>query len=81
MLDEDVRYEELIKKLYEPYREFYFLARFFLALKESGEEAFTIYQEEVRQNWDGVWEILSHFKEIFQKEAVSRYRSLTRGEW
>lgn len=50
LLDEDKRYIEMIKNLYEVQKEFYFPARFFLALKEMGESAFEEFQEELYQN-------------------------------
>lgn len=62
LLDQDVRYAELIKNVYEAHKEFYFPARFFLALKENGEEAFTIYQEEIRQDRECVFEMLTYVR-------------------
>lgn len=50
LLDEDIRYMEMIKNLYKAQKEFYFPARFFLALKEKGEQAFDEFQEEIYKN-------------------------------
>ena len=50
LLDEDVRYAEMIKEVYAAYPEFYFPARFFLALKESGANAFEEFKKELYQN-------------------------------
>lgn len=62
LLDADVRYVELIQKVYESHKEFYFPARFFLALKETGEEAFITYENEIYQDRECVFEMLKHIK-------------------
>ena len=52
LLDEDKRYVQMIENLYSAQKEFYFPARFFLALKEMGEQAFTEFREEIYKNRD-----------------------------
>lgn len=58
LLEEDERYIEMIKNLYKVHKEFYFPARFFLALKEKGNYAFMEYMEEIYDNRDDVINIL-----------------------
>ncbi|MBD5089230.1 MAG: HEAT repeat domain-containing protein [Clostridiales bacterium] len=58
LLEEDERYIEMIKNLYKVHKNFYFPARFFLALKEKGNHAFTEYREEIYENRDDVINIL-----------------------
>ena len=50
LLVDDQRYAEMIKKVYEAYPEFYFPARFFLELKEKGEDAFKEFHKEMYHN-------------------------------
>ena len=77
LLDKDVRYVELLKKVYESHKEFYFPARFFLALKETGEEAFVTYQEEIRQDRECVFEMLTYVEySCISKCYYMRWRCL-----
>lgn len=48
LMEEEKEYETLIKEVYGENKEFYFPARLFLAFKESGEEAFEVFREELR---------------------------------
>ncbi|MCI8408010.1 MAG: hypothetical protein HFJ09_01895 [Lachnospiraceae bacterium] len=58
LLEEDVQYAELIRRLYRKYKEFYFPARFFLALKENGENAFETYNEEIHNDRKSILKML-----------------------
>ena len=58
LIEEDVQYSELIKHLYKKQKEFYFPARFFLALKENGESAFEIYKKEIYDDRRTILKIL-----------------------
>ncbi|MBQ4531549.1 MAG: hypothetical protein IJA36_13220 [Lachnospiraceae bacterium] len=48
LMEKEQEYETLVKEVYEAHKDFYFPARFFLALKELKEEAFEVFQEEIR---------------------------------
>lgn len=49
LLEDDVRYSEMIKNLYQKHKEFYFHARFVLALKETKEAALEDYWDEMHK--------------------------------
>lgn len=48
LMEKEPEYETLIKDVYEEHKDFYFQARFFLALKELKEKAFDVFKEEIR---------------------------------
>lgn len=59
LIEDDERYADLIKQVYEKQKDFYLPARFVLALKENGEQAFEDYKEEIRQDREGILERLT----------------------
>lgn len=50
LLEDDVRYSEMIKNLYKKHKDFYFRARFVLALKEAKEAALEDYWDEMHRH-------------------------------
>lgn len=70
LLDDDKRYVRMIENLYSARKEFYFPARFFLALKEMGEQAFTEFREEIYKDRDIM---LWMFRNIRYDYLMERY--------
>lgn len=58
LLKDDVRYSEMIKNLYKKHKEFYFRARFVLALKETKEAALEDYWDEMHRQREFALKIL-----------------------
>lgn len=62
LLEEDSRYSKMIKNLYKEHKDFYFPARFFLALKETGEQTFEEYRNEMRKQREQVLKMLEYIE-------------------
>lgn len=62
LIEEDNRYSEMIKHLYNKHKEFYFPARFFLALKETGEQAVVDYFDEMHRQRDLILRMLANIE-------------------
>ncbi|MDE5777664.1 MAG: hypothetical protein K2I10_04030 [Lachnospiraceae bacterium] len=73
LLEEDVQYAELIKRLYKKHKEFYFPARFFLALKENGESAFETYNEEIHNDRKTILKMLGGINYSYVQNSYCLY--------